>query len=99
MAVGAQRADVLHVDAVDLADLGDEQVDEAVLGQLHDELVDRPAGAPLEDLDADHVAPHGADPAGDLTEGTGAVGQPDAHEVRGHDGKVATAVTANMTAL
>ena len=51
------RAHVLDVDAVDLLHLGDEQLDQAVVGQLDHELVDGPTAAPLEDVDADDVAP------------------------------------------
>ena len=82
--IGVDRPDLLHVDAVDLADLGDQQVDEPVLGQRHDQLVDRPPGAPFEDLDADHVAADGADATGDLTERARPVGDPDANDVRPH---------------
>ena len=75
-----QRPDLLDVDAVDLLDLVDEQVDERRVGQVDDQLVDRPAGAPLEDVDADDLAAHRADPAGHLPERTGAVGQPEADD-------------------
>ena len=47
----------------------DQQRHEPVVGQLDHELVDGPAGAPLEDVDADHVAAHRADAAGDLRRG------------------------------
>ena len=53
----------------------------SALGQGDDELVDGPAGAALEDLDADDVAAHGTDAARHLAERAGAVGQPDAHDV------------------
>ena len=76
--------DVLDVDAVDLGDLGHEQLDQPVLGQPHHELVDGPARAPLEDLDAHDVAPHRADPAGHLAQRAGPVGKPEAHDVEGH---------------
>ncbi len=75
---------VLDVDPVDLTDLVDEQGEVVVVGQVDDELVDGTAGAPLEDVDPDDVGPDGADPAGDLTEGAGPVGQPDADDVGAH---------------
>ena len=69
---------------VDLCDLGDEQVERGAVGQLDHEVVDRAAAAALEDLDADDLAPHRADPAGDGTERTRPVGQPHAHRVGLH---------------
>ena len=49
-----------------------------------DELVDGPAAASLEDVDADDVAPHRADPARHRAQRTRTVGQPDAQHVRRH---------------
>jgi hypothetical protein len=43
------------------------------LGKLDDQLVDRPPGAPLEDLDADDTAAHGTDPARHRTQRPGPV--------------------------
>ena len=77
----ADRADVLDVDPVDLCDLVDEQIDQPRLGEGDDQLVDRASGAALEDLDADDVASHRTDPARDLAERAGTIGQPDAHRV------------------
>ena len=66
--------------AVDGAHLGDQQVDEVGVGQPDDQLVDDPPATRFEDLDAEHVAAHRADPARDLAERTGTVGQPDAQD-------------------
>ena len=41
-----------------------EQIDQTLVGQRDDELVDGAPGAPLQDVDADDVAVHRADPAG-----------------------------------
>src|SRR5260370_11344441 len=51
--------DVLHGDAVDLTDLGEQQVDEVGVRQRDGELVDRAPAAALEDVDADHVTVDG----------------------------------------
>ncbi len=75
-----ERPHLLDVDAVHLLDLLDEEVDERRVGQVDHQLVDRPTGASLEDLDADDLAPHRSDPAGDLPERTWAVGQPEADD-------------------
>ncbi len=72
---------VLDVDVLDLRDLVDEQIDEPGLGKGDDQLVDRAARSPFEDLDAHDVAAHGTDAARDLPERTGAIGQPDPHRV------------------
>ncbi len=53
------------------------------VGQLDHQLVDGPAGAALEDVDADDVAADGADPAGHLAERSGTVGHPHSEDV-GH---------------
>ena len=84
--------DVLHGHAVDLPDLLHEQRDEVRRRQRHHELVDRHAGAPLEDVDADEVAAHGADPAGDGAERARTVGDPDPHDVGGHGPDATTGV-------
>src|SRR5205823_2180979 len=65
-----------HVDAVDLGDLLDEQLEQLIGGQLDHQLVDGAAGTPFEDVDADHVTPDGADAAGDGAQGAGPVGEP-----------------------
>ena len=72
---------VLDVDVLDLRDLVDEQIDEPGLGKGDDQLVDRAARSPFEDLDAHDVAAHGTDAARDLPERTGAIRQPDPHRV------------------
>ena len=54
------------------------------VGQVDHQLVDGATGAPLEDVDADDLAPHRPDPAGDLPQRTGAVGQPHADDVGLH---------------
>jgi hypothetical protein len=82
-----RRPDVFHVDAVDLAHLGQEERHQAGVGQLDHQLVDGPVRTPLEDVDADDVAPHRADPAGDLPERAGAVRYPDADDERLHGRK------------
>jgi hypothetical protein len=78
------RPDLLDVDAVDLLDLLDEEVLEPGLREVDHQLVDRSAGPSLEDVDADDLAPHGTDPAGDLPERARAVGQPHADDVGLH---------------
>ena len=50
------------------------------VGQVDDQLVDGPARAPLEDVDADDVAAHRADAAGHRAQGAGAVGQPQPYD-------------------
>ena len=71
------RADLLDRHAVDLLDLADEEVEAAVVGDHHRELVDRDAVAPLDDVDADDVAADRTDAGGDETQRTGPVGEPD----------------------
>ena len=83
-ATGRNRADLLDRDPVHLADLGDQQVDEIRGGQGHDELVDRHAGAAFQDVDAHHIAVHGADPARYLPERARTVGYPDPNHVGQH---------------
>ena len=58
--------------------LGDQQVDDGLVGQVDDQFVDGSTGAPLDDVDADDVASHRADPGRDGTQRTRTVGQPDA---------------------
>ncbi len=70
------RAHVLHVDAVDRLDLVDQQGEEAGVGEPDDQLVDGPAGAPLQDVDPDNVTAHSPDAAGHLTERAGTIGHP-----------------------
>ena len=62
----------------------DEQRHQAGVGELDDQLVDGPARAPLEDVDADHVAPDRADAAGDRAQRSRTVGQPHPHDERLH---------------
>ena len=78
----ADGADVLDGDAVDGADLLGQQLERHRLGQRHDELVDDPTAAALEDVDRRDVTVDGADAAGDLAERTRPVGQPDPHDQR-----------------
>ena len=82
--IGLDRPDVLDGDAVDLTDLVEQQLERDVVGQRDDQLVDRAAPAALEDLDADDVTAHGADPARHLAESTGTVRQPDTDDERAH---------------
>jgi len=77
-------ADVLDIDAVDLCDLGEEQLDRRAVGQLHHQLIDGLPRASFEDVDADDVAADRTDAAGDGTERTGAIGQPHPDEVALH---------------
>ena len=79
-----EQVHVLHVDAFHLAHLGQEERKQARLGKLDDELVDGPASAPLQDLDAHHVAPDRADAAGHRAQGAGPVRQPDPEHVAHH---------------
>jgi hypothetical protein len=79
------RPHLLDGHAVDLADLVDQQLEVLAVGQLDHQLVHRLATVALEDVDADHVAADGADPAGDLAESTRPVGQPHADHERFHD--------------
>ena len=72
------------VDAVDLGHLLEQQRHQVVGGQLDGQLVDRPTGAALEDVDADDVAADRADPARHGTEGTRPVGQPQPHHEGAH---------------
>ena len=70
-------ADLLDVDAVDLVDLlAPAGRPGSAWGRYDDDVVDGPAGAPFEDLDADHVALHRADAAGHRAQRAGPVGQP-----------------------
>ena len=78
------RPHLLDGHPVDLAHLGDQQVDQRVVGELDHELVDRLAAVALEDVDAHDVAAHGADAGGHLAERTGPVGQPHADHERFH---------------
>ena len=71
---------MLDGDAVDRAHLRDQEVHQARVGQPDHQLVDDSPATRFEDLDAEHVAAHRADPAGDLTERTGTIGQPDAQD-------------------
>jgi hypothetical protein len=80
------RANLLHRHAVDLADLGHEEVDQLVVRQLDHQLVDGLAAVALEDVDAHDVAADGTDPAGDLPQGPRAVWQPHAHHEGRHGG-------------
>ncbi|TLZ31477.1 MAG: hypothetical protein E6K32_19980 [Gammaproteobacteria bacterium] len=62
-----------------------EQGDQLGRRQLDQQLVDRKPAPALEDLDADDVAPDGADAAGHRAQGAGAVGHPDPGDVGEHD--------------
>lgn len=78
------RADLLHVDAVDGPDLTDEQVDQRRVGELDGQFVDRTTRGPLEDVDADDLSPDGTDAARHLTQRTGTIGKPDTDDVGLH---------------
>ncbi len=57
----------------------------SIAGKLDDELVDGPAGATLEDVDAHHVAADRAHPAGHLAQRAGTIRQPHSQDVgQGH---------------
>ncbi len=77
-------ADILDVDTVDLVDLTDHQVEQTRVGQLDDELVYRPAAAAFQDVHSDQVAPDGAYAAGNRSERTRPIGQPDPHNIARH---------------
>lgn len=72
--VALDSADVLHRHPIDSIDLAHHEVDETDVGKQDDELVDDAASTGLEHLDSEDVAPDRADPAGHLTEGSGAIG-------------------------
>jgi hypothetical protein len=82
-----RRPHVLDVDAVDLADLCDEERHQIVARQFHNELVDGATSAAFENVDANQVAADRTDPAGDGAEGAGTIGHPDPHDKRRHDPK------------
>ena len=82
--------------AVDRAHLGDQQIDEVGVGESDDQLVDDPAAARFEDLDPEHVAAHRADPARDLTQRAGTVGQPDAQDDGVHTRKLPAHCVGNV---
>ena len=69
-------------DTVDLAHLGDQQVDQGGGWQLDHELVDRLPVLTLEDVDSHDVTADRTDAAGDLPQGAGPVGQPHADDER-----------------
>ena len=81
---GLEFTDALDLDPVDLVHLSDQQLQELGVGHLHHDLVHRPAAASLQDLDADKVAADRADPGCHGAKCTGAVLQPDSHQVAGH---------------
>ena len=80
-----EHTDLLHVDAVDGVDRLRQRTGQRGVGQLHGELVHRPAGTPLEDVDADDLGAERADAARHLAQRPGAIGQPDTDDVRLHD--------------
>lgn len=75
---------LLHVDAVHLAHLGHQQVDEGGVGKLDRELVDRPTGATLEDVYPHDLAPHGAYARRHLAQCARPIGHPHPHDERLH---------------
>ncbi len=75
--------ELLHGCAVDLLDLACEQLEDVESREDHRELVDGDTLRALEDVDADDVATHRADPCGHESERTGAVREPDAYEDMG----------------
>ena len=89
--------DPLHVDALDLRHLADEQVDQVVRRQRHHEVVHGPPATALEDLDPDHVRVHRADAAGHLSQRARTVGQPEAQHVAGHGATVPSASSPDVT--
>ena len=82
--IGRHRTNILHSHAVDLADLGDQQVDEAGIGQVDGELVDRAAATTFEDVDADHDTVRRADTTRNLPQRARTIGQPDSNDERLH---------------
>ena len=69
--IGVDHADALDRHTVDRVDLGGQEGDELDVGKGDGELVDHALRALLEDLDAEHVAADGPDPARHLAEGAG----------------------------
>ena len=79
-----EGSDVLHVDSLDLPHLGDEQVDDGLVGQVDDQFVHGSTCAPLDDVDADDIASHRTDPGRNCTQRTRTVGQPHAEYMDRH---------------
>lgn len=80
--VGAfDGSQLLDRHAVDLTDLGDEQRRRRLLGQVHEQLVDRLTTAAFQDLYGCDVSPDGSDAARHLAESTGTIGKPQAQYV------------------
>ena len=69
-------------------DLGAQQLDQVLTGQLDHELVHCVAVHPLENVDGHDVPAHRTDPAGHQAQCAGAVGQGDANEVSGHGAEI-----------
>src|SRR5207248_772138 len=82
---GGDRSHVLDVDAVDLGDLLDQEIEQRLRGQLDHQLVDGPPRPSLEDVDADDVAADRSDAAGNAAESARPVGQPEADDIHVHE--------------
>ena len=67
---------MFDVDAVDLADLFDEQVDVLWVFDVDRQLIDRPTSAALEDVDTDHIGADRADATRDRAECARAIRKP-----------------------
>jgi hypothetical protein len=62
----------------------EQQFEQVLTGDVDHEVVHRTTTATLHDLDADHVAAHGADPGRDGTQSTRPIREPDTEDVDGH---------------
>ena len=77
------RTHLLHVDAIDLVDLTDHQVEQRRIGEFDDDLVDHSSTAALEDVDPGDITAHCTDPTGQGAQRTGAIRHPDSQDI-GH---------------
>ena len=82
----SRGADALDIDAIDLMDLGDEQIEVRTLGHLDDEFIDGSTRTSFEDVNPGDIPTDGTDPTGEGAEGTGSIRHPDPEDVGGGHG-------------
>ena len=70
------QAEVLHIHAVHLLHLGDEERGERRVGEVDHQLIDGPSGALFEDVDAHDIGPDRPDAARHGTKRTRTIGKP-----------------------